>query len=449
MKNIILALTFLSAILLFNSSCNESTLLGADLFKNELLDLTFTDSLSIGALSETNDSVIVNSGGSFINLPIGRVKDLTFGSYEARAYTELDSVSPHSFATGKIDSVVFIMGYNADGVYGDTNNVQKLSLYRLTENIKVNGGGIYSSQKFATESTPLGTTEFTPQPRTFINQGKGFTTLVDTAPQIRIKITNPSFIQQIGDTSNYASTNGSKDIFRKWLKGFEIRSEKETSCMLNMDFGSSASNITGLYIYSKKDTTKSVSFFKSVSSANIKYSYFKNDYKNAPIEPFLNNQKLSDSLLFLQGMSGTNIKLEIPYIKNLGKIVINKAELELTIKQDGVQSDLFPGVNQILVRTAAQDVISDVIDGDATSRAAKFPTSGGFISVKTEGGEKVSKYVFNISSHLQRILEGKEGNQIYLMPFFKQENTSRVVLYGLNKQSKYRAKINLTYTKIP
>jgi hypothetical protein len=448
MKNIILALTFLSAILLFNSSCNDSTLLGADLFKNELLDLTFTDSLSISGISETNDSVIVNSGGSFINLPIGKVKDLTFGSYEARAYTELDSTSAYNFATGKIDSVVFIMGYNAGGVYGDTNEIQKLSLYRLTENMKVDGGGIYSSQKFATESTPLGTVEFTPQPRTFINQGKSLTTLSDTAPQIRIKITNPSFIQQIGDTSNYASTNGSKDIFRKWLKGFEIRAEKETSCMLNMDFGSSAATITGLYIYSKKDTTK-VSFFKSVSSANIKYSYFKNDYKNASIQPFLNNQKLSDSLLFLQGMSGANIKLEIPYIKNLGKIVINKAELELTIKENGTQSDLFPAMSQILVRTAAQDVISDVIDGDPISRAAKFPISGGFVRVKTEGGEKTSKYIFNISSHLQRILEGKEGNQIYLVPFFKQENASRVVLYGLNKQSKYRAKINLTYTKIP
>jgi Domain of unknown function (DUF4270) len=448
MKNIILALTFLSAILFFNSSCNESTLLGADLFKNELLDLTFTDSLSISALSETNDSVIVNSGGSFIYLPIGKVKDLTFGTYEARAYTELDSASTYSFATGKIDSVVFVMGYNVAGVYGDTSNIQKLSLYRLTENMKATSGGIYSSQKFAVESAPLGAVEFSPQPRTFINQGKGLTTLADTAAQIRIKITDPSFIQQIGDTSNYLSKDGSKDVFRKWLKGFEIRAEKETSCMLNMDFGSSAAAITGLYIYSKKDTTKSVSFFKSVSSANIKYSYFKNDYRNAKIEPFLNNQKLSDSLLFLQGMSGTNIKLEIPYIKNLGKVIINKAELELTIKENDNQSDLFPAMNQILVRTPLQDVISDVIDGDPTSRTAKFSSSGGYVRVKTEGGEKISKYIFNISNHLQRMLEGKEGNQLYLVPFFKQENASRVVLYGLNKQSKYRTKINVTYTKI-
>jgi Domain of unknown function (DUF4270) len=443
MKNIILALASLSAILLFNSSCNESTLLGSGLFENENLKLIATDSLSLNALTDTNDSVVVNSSGSFVFLPIGKVKDLTFGTYEARAYTELDSTSTYNFAGGRIDSIVFIMGYNAAGIYGDTTQTQKLSIYRLTENIKT--GIIYSSQKYTTESIPLGTVEFAPRPRTFINEGKGLTTLADTAPQIRIKITSPSFIQQIGDTTNYISSSG----FKKWLKGVEIRAEKETSCMLNMDFGSSQATITGLYVYSKKDTTSSVSIFKSILSSNIKHCYFKNDYRNATIEPFLNNQKMSDSLLFLQGMSGTNIKLEVPYIRNLGKIVINKAELELTIKEEGTQLDLYPPISQILVRNAVQDIISDVVDGDPTSRSAKFLSSGGFIRVKTESGEKLSKYIFNISNHLQRMLEGKEGSQVYLVPFFKQENGSRVVVYGVGKQLKYRTKINLTYTKIP
>jgi hypothetical protein len=443
MKNIILSLASLSVILLFNSSCNDSTLLGSDLFKDENLKLISTDSLSLNALTETNDSVVVSSGGTFVFLPIGTVKDLIFGTYEARAYTELDSTTTYNFAGGKIDSVVFVMGYNADGVYGDTTQTQKLSLYRLTEKIRT--GSIYSSQKYTTESTPLGTVEFAPKPRSFINQGKGLSTLADTAPQIRIKITSPSFIQQIGDTTNYISSSG----FKKWLRGVEIRAEKETSCMLNMDFGSAATTITGLYVYSKKDTTSSVSIFKPILSSNIKHSYFKNDFRNATIEPFLNNQKMSDSLLFLQGMSGTNIKLEVPYIRNLGKIVINKAELELTIKEDGTQSDIFPPTNQILVRDAVQNVITDIIDGDPTSRTARFPSSGGFVRVKTDGGEKLSKYVFNISNHLQLMLEGKEGSQIYLVPFFKQENCSRVVVYGVGKQLKYRTKINVTYTKIP
>jgi Domain of unknown function (DUF4270) len=444
MKNIILALASLSAMLFLNSSCNDSTLLGSDLFENENLKLLSTDTLSLNALSEQIDSVIVNPDGiPFIYLPIGKVKDLTFGTYEANAYTELDSTGTYNFPSGKIDSVVFVMGYNAGGVYGDTSQTQKFSLYRLTESLKT--GNIYSNQKYAVAPTPLGSVEFTPQPSTFINQGKGLTTLADTAPQVRIKVTDQTFIQQIADTANYASKNG----FKKWLKGVEVRAERETSCILSMDFGASNTTITGLYVYSKKDTVSSVSFFRAASSANNKHSYFKNDYRNALIEPFLNNQKLSDSLLFVQGMSGPNIKLEVPYIRNLGKIVINKAELELTIKEDGTQFNLFPSINQILVRDASQNVISDVVDSDPTVRTSKFLASGGFIKVKNQDGENRSKYIFNISNQLQRMLDGKEGNLLNLVPFFKQENSSRVVVYGVGKQLKYRAKINLTYTKIP
>jgi Domain of unknown function (DUF4270) len=448
MKNIILSLAALSAILLFNSSCNESTLLGAGLFDKENLDLVFTDSLSMNALSETNDSVIVNSGGvSFVYLPIGKVKDATFGMYEARAYTELDTTSPYNFSGGTIDSVVFVMAYNANGIYGDTTQSQKLSLFRLAESMKT--GNIYSNQTYKVESAPLGTVEFTPQPRTFISQGKGLTNLSDTAPQIRIKVTNTAFIQELGNIKNYASPDGSGGFFRKWLKGLEIRADRETSCMLSMDFGSATTTFTGLYVYSKSSKDTSVSYFRSVAGTNLKHCSFNNNYNNAPIKPFLNDTKTSDSLLFIQGMSGANIKLEIPYIRNLGKIVINKAELELTLKEDGTQSDVFAPINQILLRNGLQDVITDVIDGDPTSRGAKFPNSGGALRVKTVDGEKLSKYIFNISSHLQRVFEGKEGSTINIVPFFRQENTARMVFYGLSKKSKYRAKINLTYTKIP
>jgi hypothetical protein len=442
MKNIIFALAALSTVLLFNSSCNESTLVGSDLFKDENIKLEFLDSLTINALNELNDSVFV--GNSLIYLPLGKVKDLTFGTSEAGIYTELDSTSSsYSFGGKTIDSVVFVMGYNTKGFYGDTTQTQKLSLYRMTEVLRT--GDIYSNQKYAIESTPLSTIEFAPRPSTFINTGGGFTSLVDTVPQVRFKITNPTFIQQLIDTNNYAS----KDGFRTWLKGFEIRPDKETSCMMNMDFSgntSSAPKITGLYLYYKVDTTPTVYVFRPTA----RHNYFKHDYRGATIEPFLGNQKMSDSLLFLQSMSGPNIKLEIPYIKNLGKIIVNKAELELTIKEDGTQYDAFPAVNQILVRTVLQQDISDItgVGINTGDRNANFVSFGGFLKVKNENGEKLSKYIFNISDHFQRILNGSEGSQIVLTPYFKQENASRVVLFGSNKKSKYRAKINLTYTKV-
>ena len=446
MKSTIFTLAALSVLLFFNSSCNESTLLGADIFQDENLNLSFTDTLGINALNESNESVIVSSGpGAYFDyLPIGKMKDSTFGISEAVAYTQLDSTGTYDFASNTIDSVVFIMGYNANGVYGDTTQRQKLSLYRLAESFKT--GIINSDQKYALETAPLAKIEFSPQPRTNINTGKGLTTLADTAPQARFKIDNAAFIQQLKDTSNYAS----KDGFRAWLRGLAVKADNETTCMLSMDFGGGASKITGLYIYHKKDTTKLVSSFR-IGASTPRHAYFNNNYANAPIKSFLDisDKNKSDSLLFIQSMSGANIRLEIPYIRNLGKVVINKAELEFTIKENNTQFDLFPPIDQLIIRNGQQTPITDAaLDGDPLSRTARFNYTGGFIRSKMENGQKVSKYIFNVSTHLQKMLEGSEGSQIYIAPFFRQEKASRVVLYGLGKNAPYRVKINVTYTKV-
>jgi hypothetical protein len=235
MKNIVFIWAILAAVLLFNTSCNESTILGSELFDKENLDLKFHDSLTINALSETFDSVkaypLINSqtGGPSNNLylPLGKMIDPTFGTVEARIYTELDSSVAYNFADKTIDSVIFVLGYNKTGVYGDTSQTQRLSLYRLTEVIS-GSTDAYTNKQYATEATALSTVQFKPQPNTFVNIGKGLTALLDTAPQIRFSITNPTFINQLKDTSLYQSKNG----FRNWLKGFEIRPENETNCML-------------------------------------------------------------------------------------------------------------------------------------------------------------------------------------------------------------------------
>ena len=157
--------------------------------------------------------------------------------------------------------------------------------------------------------------------------------------------------------------------------------------------------------------------------------------------------------MFIQGMAGTNVKIEFPYLKNLGKVVINKAELELTVAADS-KTETFPPINQLLLRTAQFSAILDVRydsnfgEGATAARPKEqLTTAGGTLREETVAGTKVKKYYFNLSSHLQQMLDGKQGSTIYITPHFKEEKASRVVLYG-PKNSKYRAKLNLHYTKL-
>ncbi len=456
MKNILFVFAAL-ALTFANTSCNDPSVLGADLFEGDKLNLQFTDTLTINAVSETPDPLIMYSESTFPldNLLVGKVKDRVFGLSESRIYSQFraNTTTP-DFSTADSFAVYLELPYNVTGVYGDTTAEQKLSVYRLSEEIP--DATIYSDKRLNAEATSIGSLTFLPKPNTrelVITETKddtGKVTKTDTtylASRIRIKLDN-TFAKKLVSLDSSNLTN-----FSKWLKGLEIRAEKETGCMLSFDLSNATGKTSAIVVYYRKTSATTESVYSFPSSGIIKYANFKHDYTSATIKPYINNQAKSDSLLFLQGMAGVNVKFELPYLQSLGKIVINKAELELTAVNDNTKMDAFPAIEQLLLRTARFSSIRDLsldgayITGNNTRPLDKLTTSGGFVRTETIDGSTFKKYHLNLTSHLQLIAQGKEGTVLYLMPHFKEERASRVVLYGL-KTPKYRAKLNLTYTKL-
>jgi Domain of unknown function (DUF4270) len=443
MKNILTAFSVF-ALFLTSLSCNDSSVLGADLFEGEKLNLTFTDTLSINAVSETTDSVLVYVPSSyyFDSIPFGKVNDPTFGLTESRIYTQLrfDGTLPSiSAATAVLDSAFLDVLYSPTRVYGDTTTVQSLGLYRLTEDIPAEN--IFSNRRlFSTELTPLAKIDFKPEPNTPIGVFKSDT--VKYAARIRIPLPQ-SLAKQFLDTNNLK-------LGSTWLKGFEIRPEGTSNTMLNFNFGLAKTNPTAVRIYFKKTSTDSASVL--VIPVGLQhFANFKNNYTTAPIKDYVNNQAKGNDQLFIQSMSGANVKIEFPYLTNLGKVAINKAELELTVVKDS-KTDIFPAIDQLVVKTAQFSPITDLgfdsnYGNGSTRPLEKMSTAGGYVRTETVNGETVQKYYFNLSGNLQQMLEGKRGTTLYITPHFKEEKGSRVVLYG-PKASKYRAKLNVHYTKI-
>ena len=89
MKNILFALAVISAVFT-NTSCSDPSLLGADLFKDEKLNLQFTDTLTINAVNEPADSFVVNTKttASLDYLLLGNVADPVFGPTEAQIFSQ-------------------------------------------------------------------------------------------------------------------------------------------------------------------------------------------------------------------------------------------------------------------------------------------------------------------------------------------------------------------------
>ena len=303
------------------------------------------------------------------------------------------------------------MYYNSANVYGDTLADQKVSVYRLTEEIP--DETLYSSKVFKSESMPIGSLTFKPTPntteriitRTIVDSVKFDTTFA--APRIRIPL-NMNFAQLLKDTSIFRDGAAfSATGFTKWLKGLVIKVDNKTGCMMAFDFGSS--KFTGIKMYYRKKSDKNESTLSFPSSGLIKYTHFNLDYANGSIQPFLRNQKKADEKLFVQGMSGVNVKLEFPYLQSLGKIVINKAELELTAVNEGTNMDAFPAIDQLVLRTAQFDPIFDLALDPAFNRGVgirsleRITTGGGFVRTETVNAVQYKKYYLNLTTHLQEV----------------------------------------------
>ena len=453
MKNILFAFTALIALLttLTTTSCNDPSQLGADLFLGDTLNIKFTDTLSINAVTEPTDSQLeyVSSSASYYSTHfVGKVDDPIFGTTEARMYTGLKLSSTYPDFS-KIDtfSAYLELEYNAIRVYGDTLTTQKFSVYRLADTIP--NVDIYSNKRLSTQGTPIGTYSFMPQPN--INDviyrtgkdtsGKDKIDTIVSTPRLRIPI-NKQFAQQIVALDSLSLVN-----FNTWFKGIEVRADDVSKCLLNFK----TSGTSGLYFYytNKGDTTRNTYVF--TPSSSIQFTNVSLGHQSAPIKSFLNNQTKGDSLLFLQGMAGPDIKFEFPTLKNLGNVIINKAELELTVSADGTDIETYPAIDQLHLRTAQKVAIKDLtLDAAYTSTSPSYETlttAGGFLRSASDGTAGVKKYYINLSSHLQLMLNGKEGTILYLSPRFKDQKLSRSVIYG-PKHSKYRAKLNITYTKI-
>lgn len=447
---------FIAVLLLLTTvSCNDPSQLGADLFANDALNVNFTDTLKINAATEPVDSALVYTpaaGSYYVDLLLGNVTDPLFGNTDARIYTQLTTSGtiPDVSAVDTFGAY-FELVYTAKRVYGDTMTPQTVSIRRLADTIT--NKAIYSNEKRRTESTVLGSLTFTPKPNTteplikIVKDDTGKETSRDTTyptPRIRIPI-NKDFIRQLSALDSTTQLS-----FTSWLKGLEIRVDNPTNCLLAFDLSGTSPNISGLSIYYKKASDTTLYTYTFPVANLIHYTNFNLGYASAPIKSFLNNQSKGDSLLFVQGMAGSDVKIEFPNLKNLGNVVINKAELELTVA-DNSQTETFAPIEQMTLKTAQYGATKDLaLDAAFTATNTvyeKLTSAGGSIRTETVNGTNLYKYYINLSAHLQLMLSGKQGTVLYLTPHLKEQKGSRVVIYG-PKHSKYRAKLNVTYTKL-
>lgn len=423
------------------NACNEAGIIGENIIPNsENINIQYTDTFGLTATTVRQDSVKVYDvnpalqPGRYLT---GRVDDPVFGVYQSDIYTQFELLTTNPlFENGVVDSVILIVAYDDKGHYGDFSQPYKLNVYEVTEflNPDVNH---FSQETFETAAMPLATLNFTPAPYDSV--------LVDSnklKAHLRIPL-DPALGQRFLSESD-STVFENDDFFTNYFKGIKLEgSDPNNEAILAFDL---LDGLTQMIVYYRRDTTQET-FTLRIKSGSTKTMHFQHNYNGSPVADFIDNAAFGDSLVFAQSMEGLNVKLNIPHIQSLDQVIVNKAELVVTVANND-NSELYPLPEQLVLLRKLEDGTLVFIEDAAISltRTAGF---GQLFGGQPETGDNSTvTYRMNLSGYLQDIIDGRfTDNDFYLSTYPKPDTPSRVILGGA-KHSQYPIRLELTYTKL-
>jgi Domain of unknown function (DUF4270) len=439
---------------------SSSQLTGAFIDTSTIVVNTVTD-VGFNAFNiRPTDSIITNA---LAKTPLGYFQDPVLGASEANIAVALNlpGSAAYTLPTGSIvvDSAVLALKY-ASGFYGDSLTSKfKVNVYRLTTR-PLDGHTYFNTTVWPYDNTNLlGTRTFFAHTHDSVQIYNIITgapdTLIKVAPQLRIPISK-NFINTI--LFNASSTQlGSNTVFLNSVKGLYITMDKTGAQGAGGTFMFGLADSLNVYYHTINGTTidtASVSLPLSTHAAQIKQTP-----SNAVLTELANTNTGSRDVIYLQGLAGLKAKISFPYLKSIlttlgSRIIINRAELVIT----PVPGSTIPFAAQPKLTMYRYDITHTPIELEDAS--TNDPRSGGIATFGGYYARSVNSYHFIISAYIQDLMDGKTVDYgTYLAPVDTTNTTTvdiaptmqtagRTIAIGTDKNSPYRIKLNITYTKL-
>ncbi|WP_081675012.1 DUF4270 domain-containing protein [Daejeonella oryzae] len=442
------------------SACENPDSIGLDVDPSDAITGNLIDTVSIRSFTVKEDSIITNSMSDF---PIGNLDDPIFGPTTSSIAASLNlPTSPLTFGTTPVlDSAVLVLKYS-DEYFGDPNALHKFEVYTLTDRLT-------SSSNFLNTALHTYNPDIIGSKTSKVNikDSVEITEIVTgkpdikkkQAPQLRIPISS----SYISDNFLNGNPESFKDntVFNNFVKGLYLTVNKSATAGVGgiafLDLGTNGSKLE-LYYKSKNGTATdtTVTSFAIQNSAGPIAGTFVHDYRGTEVQTQLNNPLTSYNYNFIQPMAGVKTKLNFPFItklKELGNIVVNKAELVVTVEGNFGIFEPAPRLFLYSTDIAEQRVlIPDVSDRDA--RALSDTDFGGFYN------SSLKRYKFVVTAYVQDLINGKlkqydtyiaavDNNSTRLNGIFPAGSTAARVVIGSGQSSTpNKMKLNILYTKV-
>ncbi len=413
--------------------CIDAEEIGLELIDSKI-SLNSTDTLTVKSFTIRDDSVPT----SFVNHNVlGLLNDPVFGTTKTSIYTET-RLTRNNISLGEdpvLDSVFLVLYYQGD-YYGNVEVFHNLRVYELSENFPVSDT-LYSNQSIPHKEElitldPEGF-RFRPAPRDSV--------MVDSvllAPHIRIPLSD-AFGQRIIDASKTPAFENIPNYLEAF-KGLYITLDSDVDGMgalYKMDLMHLSSAID-LYYHNpetgegkddeepEKPESKLQRFLiNEFSRRGTRVEHFGYEEANPLLQAQVVQQDpaTGDSLVFLQSLGLLRAEIELPFLEDLDRldrVVINKAELILPVNEGFITDEFLPPARLTMLRYSDEGQLRFLTDY--------------FVGQSYFGGaydEEEKQYSFNISQHIQLVLDGRlENTGLALLISGNAVNMSRLVLNG-------------------
>ena len=348
--------------LLLLAGCTESTTVGGEILGQDQAALVAIDTLTIRTATVTEDEFVVYSPTmQFNNNLCGHFEDPSFGTVRADFFGQFrvnENALPLFPDTTVFDSLVLLLEYDIDGIYGDTMAMHEFEVYRISDpNVDVDSA-YRATDELLTESTLLGTTgSFTPNleirfdSSIIVSTTTTDTTFATINPLLSIRL--DELTDELIDLLvqlNVDNADQTNESFLSNFGGLAVRPVGgPTNAMLSFNILALNTGLRLHYHLGEGEDKVDRIYDYNITTSSVRFSSFANDQNPDIVAAEAAGFAGGTIETYIQGMNGPSTLVQLPYITDFkDQVVVNNAELTVTIKPDA-QEDLYPSVTQIIV----------------------------------------------------------------------------------------------------
>jgi len=172
---------------------------------------------------------------------------------------------------------------------------------------------------------------------------------------------------------------------------------------------------------------------------------FIHDYSGSDMKNFFGSSTLGDSLMFIQGLTGSKLRIEISGLDTLSSKNINKAELVLYTADYDKKSEI-PFRLIAFVEDEEGD-LSLVEDYNYSDSAGEPLYYNGYAYDFDENGITGKKYKLSLTTHIKKLLKaGKFSTKLIILPSDRIGNPGFAKFYGPGN-TKLKTKLNVVFSE--